>query len=173
MLSTRLAKSSLASSEISVVWASFFIRETLTQMTMNHQSSGSWDTCTGGNCGYLRIVQASFCRRIVRLYFLTFFEIKHGHGLALSNEIWAEVMCISPRWKFQEPVCDISCFHPLTTETVTVYVEMEHLWTRFLLWWGTLLTSLVDITWVENLFTVVRTLSFLELFVTTAKPSLY
>lgn len=128
-------------------------------MTMNHQSREAGIPVQEAS-GYLRIVQASFCRRTVRLYFLTFFEVKHGHGLALSNEIWAEVMCVSPRWKFQEPVCDVSCFHPLTTETVTVYVETEHLWIRFLLWWGTLLTSLVDIPWVENLFTVVRTLSF-------------
>ena len=53
---------------------------------MNHQSREAgipvWEAL-----GYLRIIQTSFFRHTVRLYFSTFFEIKHGHGLALSNEI--------------------------------------------------------------------------------------
>lgn len=135
---------------------------------MNHQSREAgipvWEAL-----GHLRIIQTSF-RHTVGLYFSTFFEIRHGHGLALANEIWAEVMCVSPRWEFQEPMCDVSYFHPLTRGTVTVNVAMERLWTRFLLCWGALRTSLVLSG--KSIYCCQST-EFLELFVITAKSSLY
>ena len=95
-------------------------------MTLNHQSSETGIPALGGIRPFIHNPDL-LLQTHVGLYFSTFFEIRHGSGLALANGIGVEVMCVSPRWKIQEPMYDASCFLLITTEIVEEYVEMENL----------------------------------------------
>lgn len=54
-------------------------------------------------------------------------EYLEYHRLTLADKIW-EVKGVSPTHKLQEPVCHVPCSLPITTATVAMCVEMQHLW---------------------------------------------